>query len=50
MGDTDVDGDFDENICVLLGIDVERKAIEIVHRDITKRGVPFGLAAFNTPY
>lgn len=40
----------EENICKLLGLDIERKAIEIVRRDITKRGVPFGALALSTPH
>lgn len=50
FGENDGEANFEENICELLGIDVERKALEIVSRDIAKRGVPVGLAAFNTPY
>lgn len=40
----------EENICKLLGLDIERKALEIVRRDITKRGVPFGALALSTPH
>lgn len=44
------DANFEENICELLGIDIERKALEIVMKDIGKRGVPIGALAFNTPH
>jgi hypothetical protein len=40
----------EENICKLLGLDIENKALEIVRRDITKRGVPFGALALSTPH
>jgi hypothetical protein len=44
------DANFEENICKLLGIDIERKALEIVMKDLGKRGVPIGALAFNTPH
>jgi hypothetical protein len=37
---------FEDNICELLGLDIERKALEIVRLDISRRGVPFGALAF----
>lgn len=40
----------EENICKLLGLDIERKALEIVLRDIHKRGVPVGALAMSTPH
>lgn len=41
---------LEENICELLGLDIERKALEIVRKDIMKRGVPVGALAMTTPY
>lgn len=41
---------FEGDICELLGIDIERMALEIVTKDISKRGVPIGALAYNTPH
>ena len=41
---------LEDNICELLGLDIERKALEIVRKDIEKRGVPVGALAMSTPH
>jgi hypothetical protein len=41
---------LEEDLCKLLGIDIESKALAIARNDTSKRGFPVGLMAFNTPH
>ena len=45
----DAPGQNDDNICKLLGLDIERKALEIVRADFTKKGIPIGALSLSAP-